>query len=123
VSAHAKTGLDSSIGDLAFSPDGASLAAALGDGTIALLDPVTGRERKRLATDGLGAHSLAFAPDGRTIVGGVRESLWFWDTATGKMVSRLEGHTASINSVNFGPNGRTFLSSGADSQVYFWSLK
>jgi WD40 repeat protein len=115
--------LSDTVQSLAFAPDGSSLAVALGDGTIAILDPAAARTRRRLVIKSSLNGNLAFSPDGRTIAGGVMESVCLWDTNTGKMVSRIEGHSDRVNSVGFGPDGRTLLSCGDDLQVYLWSLK
>ena len=54
------------IDDLAFSPDGTILAAAVAEDYVQLFDPTTGNHLNRL--DGIWwPHRLAFAPDGRTI--------------------------------------------------------
>lgn len=50
--------------------------------------------------------SVAFSPDGRTIVSGSSDkNVRLWDKATGKEVRRLQGHTYIVTSVAFSPDG------------------
>ena len=60
----------------------------------------------------LGAESLAFSPDGRTLASGGFEELFLWDTATGIRKATLVGQTSSVENVVFSPDGRTLTSSG-----------
>jgi serine/threonine protein kinase len=66
--------------------------------------------------------SVAFAPDGRTLVsGGDDGTLRFWDVAQGKEVARVLAHVSSVYAVAFGPAGR-YLASGSDNGVLkLWS--
>ena len=53
-------------------------------------------------------NSVAFAPDGRTILTGSDDkTARLWDAATGREIRRLEGHGAWVTSVAFAPDGRT----------------
>jgi WD40 repeat protein len=72
----------SRVADLAFSPDGATLALARGDGTISLWDVARARERGVLRTPGRGLQSMAFSSDGRLLAtGGMDGAVRFWDMA------------------------------------------
>jgi WD40 repeat protein len=63
---------------LAFSPSGTTLAAATLSALV-LWDMAEGKERARLSCDA-GFESLAFLPDGRTLItAGVANRLAFWD--------------------------------------------
>jgi RNA polymerase sigma factor (sigma-70 family) len=75
---------------VAVSPDGQLLAAARGtrggpadlDTAIRLFDPSSGRELLRLETGGREVRSLAFSPDGRTLLTGMNDTTAMtWDTA------------------------------------------
>jgi WD40 repeat protein len=69
------------VRELAFSPDGRLLAAALGDGSVPVWDVTTGALRARHKCGLSQTDGVAFAPDGRTLaVGGAgrgsRVILW-----------------------------------------------
>ena len=68
-------------------------------------------------------NSVAFSPDGRTIVSGSSDdTLRIWDAITGKHMQTLEGHTDSVYSVAFSPNGRIVASGSNDDTLRIWRL-
>jgi WD40 repeat protein len=72
----------SGVRALAYSPDGALLAIAQGDGGIALWGLAEGRERARVRANGCGLQAVAFAADGRSFAtGGADGQVRHWDLA------------------------------------------
>jgi hypothetical protein len=72
-----------------------------GDETI-IWDTATGRQRKRLATNGL---AVAFGPDNRTLVSVTRDgAVQHWDVSTGRQVST--GNAATPRDFMFVENAR-----------------
>jgi WD40 repeat protein len=77
---------------LAYAPDGKSLAVGRFDWTVRLLDPASGRERRRWS-----GIPRAFTPDSKSLIGRPLDSdkdTAAWDVATGKEVRRWPGHGA-----------------------------
>jgi WD40 repeat protein len=84
-----KTG--SGVTDLAFAPDGTTLAMARGDGTIPLWGMAPARERGTLRTPGRGLQSVAFSNDGRLLAtGGMDGAVRLWDVSQAR-----EGQSAA----------------------------
>ena len=55
-------------------------------------------------------NSVAFSPDGKTVVTGSRDkTACLWNATTGEQLQVLRGHTNCINSVAFSPDGKTVL--------------
>jgi WD40 repeat protein len=103
------------VRSIAFSPDGAALAALYGydDPTVILWEVATGTELARLETRSFRATRLAFAPDGTTLAIGCRDAaIRLWDLASRKVTSTLSGHHGPITALRYAPDGRT-LASGA----------
>jgi cytochrome c len=72
---------------LALSADGTRLAAAGIRGSVTLVDRATRRVERRLIGPGLPVWSVAFFPDGRTLLtGGTDRMIRRWDVATGEPV-------------------------------------
>ena len=68
--------------------------------------------------------SLAFSPDGRTLVSGSRLEIRLWDVVTGEQKGTLTGHEHDVLSLAFSPDGRTLASGGGlwDYTLRLWDV-
>jgi len=116
---------------LAFSPDGKTLAVgSLGEMTVTLLDPVTGKPKGQFTDpDGYGqplfkgVRSVAYTADGaRFAAGGDDNRVRIWDTTTGKMVHNFEAGWYFVHSVAFTRAGRTLAAGGSNGQLHLLDL-
>jgi tetratricopeptide (TPR) repeat protein len=66
--------------------------------------------------------SVAFSPDGKTIVSGSYDkTIRLWDTSSGKLLGTpLEGHDSEVNAVAFSPDGKTIVSGSSDDTIRLW---
>jgi WD40 repeat protein len=117
------------IQTVAFSPDGAQLAAAGQDQRIWMWDARTGSQL--FVIDGHNGYvkGLAFSPDGRMLVSSSWDhTIKFWDPSNGHELRTLRGHTNNIESVSFTHDGQRLLSLGwstpdfAD-EMKIWDLR
>ena len=70
---------------------------------------------------GTAVMSVAFAPDGRTILTGSEDmTARLWDAASGREIRRLTGHGDEVTSVAFAPDGRTILTGSKDKTARLW---
>jgi serine/threonine protein kinase len=101
--------------DVAFAPDGQTVAV-VGPKGFYFYDVAAGKVRSFFpASDGEPVRCLAFAPDGKTLVTGTGSGpVLLWDVATGQQRLALQGHRNSVNGVTFSPDGRLLASGGKD---------
>jgi RNA polymerase sigma factor (sigma-70 family) len=120
------TGAIARIGDLrlkhagevravALSADGRTLASTGSDQHVRLWDTATGKQRRKIESQGMKAdmYQLALSPNGNIVaLGDGGESIRIWETATGKELTPIKSHVESgkgNGSINlaFSPDGKT----------------
>jgi WD40 repeat protein len=107
---------------VSLSPNGKTIAVG-GFAFLALYETASG---KAIATtpDPLGhmsINSLAFMPDGKSVVaGGDGGRVRVFDATNGKQVRELVGFTKIVNAVSVSSDGKTIAAAGVDNDVRLW---
>jgi WD40 repeat protein/serine/threonine protein kinase len=120
------------ISDVAFSPDGHTIASASADQTIHLWNFDTGNVQILNVPHRSDWIAIAFSPDGKLLASSsvdlvdrdvLQGEISIWDIATGELVGTpLVGHTSDIFSVAFSPDGLSLASASNDRTVIVWDL-
>ena len=96
---------------LAFTPDGATLAAGMKGGSIGFYDLATRQWRFTGGSHTLGVSALAFAPDGKTLASASWDgTIQLRDAFDAGAPVTLTGHDRPIRALAFSPDGRTLAS-------------
>ncbi|HEX7773998.1 MAG TPA: WD40 repeat domain-containing protein, partial [Pyrinomonadaceae bacterium] len=112
------------VNTLALSPDGATLAAGMASGKLALFDLNSDANQPRTQSGHSGAvFSLAFSADGRWLAsGGADQSVRMWDSKTGSPIRVLAGGTGEVNGVDFSSDSRSLVSASGDGSMIVWQV-
>ncbi len=99
--------LDDYVIDLAWSPDGAHLAAASQAGPLYLFAGASGEDRRELPGHADGANCLAFAPGSAALLasGGQDGAVKFWDAAAGQHLATAALSPAWVEHLAWRPAG------------------
>ena len=97
------------------------LAGGSYDKTICLWDTVTETRQHTLIGHTGRVSSVAFSPDGTTLVSGSTDrTIRLWDAGTGIHQRTLTGHTSNVNGIAFSPKGETLASGSTDRTIRLW---
>jgi WD40 repeat protein len=117
------------VNHIALSPDGKILAAKefwrendgkVSKGNIALWDVATGKILRDLDITDPG--SMAFAPDGKTLVISTGEGMQLFDVATGKKRGKLGDDKVSLFALAFASDGKTLAGCDLQGNVHLWDV-
>jgi RNA polymerase sigma factor (sigma-70 family) len=133
-------------------PDCCSLALDMNDGTVALYELATGKERRRLgkpnktepgAIVGIAPvpavaiavpaisvagsmpgnpATLALSPDGRTVAYVHGNGVRLWDLLTGMELGEFKGHQGDIHALAFAPDGKSLATGSRDTTGLIWDV-
>ncbi len=115
--------------DLAFSPDGATLATASKDRQVRLWN-LSARKvapRASLKADLGPIGAVAISPDNKTyavaeVANDSAGLIALWDVAGRRVRAILSGHERGVASLAFSPDGKTLASSAADRTIRLWDV-
>jgi WD40 repeat protein len=117
------------IADLAFSPDGRTIATGSHEDTVVLRDvSETGRSLRIAVLPGHGddVNAVAFSPDGRTLAsasGDTTAKLWdVTDPGRAAPVATLAGHQARVVDIAFSADGDTLVTASEDATIGLWDI-
>jgi WD40 repeat protein len=105
---------------MALAPDAGTLAVGLEDGTVRLLDPANGGERKRLDGHGGAVAALAFLGPDRLVTGDAAGALRTWSASTGARLAEKAGAAAGgVTAIGVAAAGTAdpVFAAGADGSV------
>jgi WD40 repeat protein/predicted Ser/Thr protein kinase len=113
----------SQVEDVAFSPDGKTLALASFGGNVQSWDVATGKLLHTLKGHSSGVNAVVFSPDGRTLASASSDqTVRLWNVETRRELMQLDPRGVMLGQVRtlaFSPDGRHLLAGGG--RTAFWS--
>ncbi|GCE21393.1 toll/interleukin-1 receptor domain-containing protein [Dictyobacter kobayashii] len=124
-----------SISDIAWSPDGHSVASCgtdknvkkwkinpiTGFNTVQIWDPKTGKHKVTCHGYAHYIYSVAWSPNSKYLAAAQSDkTVSIWEAATGDLVFSYKGHTKEVRAVAWSPDDKYIASSGNDHTVHIW---
>lgn len=107
---------------VAFSPDGARLAAAGADRTVRVWEVATGTLQATIEDHADWIFDVAFSPDGRRLATASRDkTAKVFDLEKKESLATFPGHAEAVTCVSFTPDGKSVVTAGGDSIVRVWN--
>ncbi|HEV3256788.1 MAG TPA: hypothetical protein VG013_07915 [Gemmataceae bacterium] len=108
------------VREIAFCPDGKTLASRTDVGVVRLWDAATGKERRTLhEAEEHRVNCIAFSPDGKTLAGGGFWEGRLWEVATGREVKIP---VRGCEAITFCPDGKLLAIGDDHRAVVLWDL-
>jgi len=111
------------IRDIAFSPDGKTIATVNYDRTVRLWDAYSAQELAVAKDHQATLFCVTFSPDGRYIVTAGSDSMIIIRDHNLAELYPLKGHMDNVKCITFSPNGKTLASSSNDGTVKLWDME
>lgn len=109
--------------DLAFSPDGSTVATASSDHTARAWNAATGEPLAASFDHGDAVNALAFFSSDRFLITGTEDGdVHIWDIPTGTVIYRVLAHTGAVRSISFDAPSHTLLTGGDDRCARLWNF-
>ena len=103
---------------------GDTIIVGLGSGDIIMLDRITGSQTAVLSGHTSWVTSLAFLPDGTSLVSGSHDqTIKLCDVQTGGVVKTFHGHTQFIHSVSISADCTMIASGSSDETIRLWNIQ
>jgi WD40 repeat protein len=113
-----------SINNLAFSPDGRTIAGLAKFGTLRLWDAASGRDLNPGRGQGM-VSRLMFSDDGGRVVTGYHDcdDLFVWEARTGQLLRNFRGLDKETRQTAFSPKGAWLATASMDGLVRLWDVR
>ncbi len=108
----------------AFRPSSNQIAVASADGSIRIIDVVTHREIRTIASHAGAVTAVAWSDDGSHLVSAsLDKSAKVFDGESGQLLGSYNGHGASVRGVAVLAEGTQVVSSGDDNKLHRWNIE
>jgi WD40 repeat protein len=112
------------MGEVAYRPDGRTVAAGFSGGVAMVATAPDGARATPLFPEGGAVEAVGFSPDGRLLAAGSADgTVSLWDTDTEKRVGpELSGPAPELRALTYSPTGRAIMTGSSDGTTVIWNV-
>ena len=110
------------VSSVAFSSDGKKIVSGSHDKTLRLWDLEGNQIGNPFLDHEDSVRSVAFSPDGESIVSSSSKTLRLWDLEGNQIGNPFQGHEHYVTTVAFSPDGKAIISGSLDNTIRLWTL-
>jgi WD40 repeat protein len=115
------TGHSDTVTSVAWSPDGARIAAGSADNTVLVWNVSDGSQLLTYTGHSNPVASIAWSPDGTRIASGSWDkTVQVWNASNGNRLLTYTGHSSEVHAVAWSPDGKRIASGSKDETVQVW---
>jgi WD40 repeat protein len=112
---------DAFITCTAFNPDGTRLAVGAADGSIQIIDPISGKKQNKVQTSAHRVRRVLFGHNGKQMFSaGDDGRVRIWETQSWTLTRTIEAHRGAIYDMAVSPDGSLVATCGLEGIVRLW---
>lgn len=112
-----------SVTSVDFSTDSQLIISSSVDGTVHVIDAITGEEQLAVSLEGVWINDAVIHPNNSMIAAAASNGVVYtWAYPSGEFLAQLRGHSEEVMSIDYSPDGNILASGSLDHNIILWDV-